>query len=155
MQNKFRIYMCFSAGHGVTFSFSRKRTNEVISSLFTQITGIYSSQRVALTDYYRLNKYSLQECNSSKLCLWSNGPYLAIMLWFVPKSYSDTRFSPIKIAFIFTAGLKPQSPFQIKRLVPYSFSLLYFFYLGMDAMVFSVATVKLLLGFIELNLYLM
>jgi len=27
--------MCFSAGHGVTFPFSRKRTNEVISSLFT------------------------------------------------------------------------------------------------------------------------
>ena len=30
-----------------------------------------------------------------------------------------------------------------------------FFYLGMDTMVFSVATVKLLLGFIGWNMYLM
>jgi hypothetical protein len=29
------------------------------------------------------------------------------MLWFVPKNYSDARFSLIKIAFVFTAGLKP------------------------------------------------
>jgi hypothetical protein len=29
------------------------------------------------------------------------------MLWFVPKNYSDARFSPIKIAFVFTAELEP------------------------------------------------
>jgi hypothetical protein len=49
------IHMCFSAGHGVTFPFSRKRTNEVISSLLTYITGIYSSQRMALPDYYLIS----------------------------------------------------------------------------------------------------
>jgi hypothetical protein len=47
--------MCFSAGHGVTFPFSRKRTNEVILSLFTKITGIYSIQRAALPDYYLIS----------------------------------------------------------------------------------------------------
>jgi hypothetical protein len=30
-----------------------------------------------------------------------------VMLWFVPKNYSDARFSPIKIAFVFTAELEP------------------------------------------------
>ena len=71
------------------------------------------------------------------------------------KKYSDTRFSSIKIAIFFYCRVKTIAPppFQIKRSLRYSFSLLYFFYLGMDKMVFSVATVKLLLGFIGWNLY--
>ena len=60
-------------------------------------------------------------------CLTWKGVGRGVMLWFVPKNYfdaefsrnnyfckqnarkqySDARFSPIKIAFFFTAGLKP------------------------------------------------
>jgi hypothetical protein len=98
-----------------------------------------------------------------------------VMLWFVPKNYfdtefsrnnyfckqnarklySDARFSPIKIAFFLLHGWNHSPPFKLKGRFLTRFHYYIFFYLGMDAMVFSVATVKLLLGFIEWNLYLM
>ena len=98
-----------------------------------------------------------------------------VMLWFFPKRYFDAEFSRknyfckqnarkkifwYKIFihknsnfFLLQGKNNSPPPFQIKRSLRYSFSLLYFFYLGMDKMVFSVATVKLLLGFIGWNLY--
>ena len=96
------------------------------------------------------------------------------MLWFFPKKYfdaefsrktyfckqnarkkySDARFSPLKIAFIWLQGKNHSLPFKLKDRSLTRFHY-YIFYLGMDTMVCSVATVKLLLGFIGRNVYLM
>ena len=70
------------------------------------------------------------------------------------KNYSDAIFSPIKIAFFLLQGRNHSPLFKLKcrSLIRFHY---YMFYLGMDTMVFSVATVKLLLGFFGWNLYLM
>ena len=71
------------------------------------------------------------------------------------KKYSDARLSPIKIAFFWLQGRNHSLPFKLKGRSLTLFHYYIFFYLGMDTMVFSVATLKLLLGFIWWNLYLM
>jgi hypothetical protein len=78
-------------------------------------------------------------------------------LFFASKIVSHERFSSIKITSIWLQGrYHSPPPFPIKWSPgPLLVFTIIFFYLAMDTMVFSVVTVKLLLGFIGWNLYLM